>query len=85
MPVVLRNNTNSIEIDIHANLKYTVSKGSFDVILEDTGVTATAIVYVILRIASIIDNIIKLDWRYCSIIAITYRSSHSSQTTCGRP
>ncbi len=64
MPVILRNNTNSIEIDIHANLKYTVSKGGFDVIYEDAGVSeSTPYVYVILRSASLIAKEIRLDWR----------------------
>lgn len=62
MPVILRNNTNSIEIDISANLKYTIIKGDFDVILEDTG-NGVAIVFVIMRSHAITEKFIKLDWR----------------------
>lgn len=62
MPVILRNNDNSIEVDINFNLKYTVSKGGFDVIYHDKG-DGVPYVYVIIRSNSFIDNTLKLDWR----------------------
>jgi hypothetical protein len=63
MPVILRNNNNSIEFDIDPVRKYTAIKGFFDVFEEDTGIEKTPMVYVILRTRAMIDNVIKLDWR----------------------
>ncbi len=67
MPVNLWNKTNSVEIDINPNLKYTVSKGGYDVIYEDTG-NNTPYVYVVLRSKALIDDTIKLDFRECAIM-----------------
>lgn len=65
MPVILKNNANNIEIDINPNLKYSVSKGDFDLILEDTG-QGTPMVFIVLRSKAITENFIKLDWREVS-------------------
>jgi hypothetical protein len=85
MPIILRNNTNSVEIDINPNLKYTVSKGAYDVIMEDTGngVDTTAMVYVILHDAALIDSKIKIDWRDCYIEPgpLTFESAESLLST----
>jgi hypothetical protein len=69
MPVNIRNNTNSIEIDVNPNLKITASKGGYDVIYVDTGNSeAVAWVYVVFRSNQIVENTIKLDYRECFIM-----------------
>lgn len=62
MPVILVNNANSIEVDISAALKYTITKGDFDVILESTGVGIDK-VQIVLRSHAITERYISLDWR----------------------
>ena len=62
MPVILRNNATSIEVDVSAALKHYVQKGDFDVILENTGLGAP-IVFIVMRSKAITENFIKLDWR----------------------
>jgi hypothetical protein len=62
MPTILVNNTNSIEVDKSAALKYTVQKGAFDVILESTGNDAGK-VFMVLRSHAITERYIELDWR----------------------
>ena len=62
MPVILRNNATSIEVDISSALKYTINKGDFDVILESTGLDA-GMVIIVLRSHAITERYIKLDWR----------------------
>lgn len=63
MPVILRNNATSIEVDFNANLKYTINKGDFDVGLTDTGQGDVAMVTIVLSRSAIIKNYIELDWR----------------------
>jgi hypothetical protein len=73
MPTILRNNATSIEIDRNVNLKYTVNKGDFDVIITDTGQKdSVAMVYIVLRSAAITANYIMLDWRdICEPLGLT--------------
>lgn len=81
MPVVIRNKTNSIQIDISTNLKYEVSKGGYDVIYEDIG-DGIPIVYVILRSGSTLrTNTIPLDWRDCSSPDATFTSAENLRDT----
>lgn len=74
MPVVIRNKTNSIEIDVSVNLKYTVSKGGYDVVYEDVG-NGVPFVYVLFRSSTLVNNTIPLDWRDCSSPDTTFTSA----------
>lgn len=65
MPVILTNTDNTIEVDLSAALKYTVQKGAFDVILENTG-QDYGMVFIVLRSNAITEKYIRLDWREIS-------------------
>jgi hypothetical protein len=80
MPTILRNNDNSIEVDINFNLKYTVSKGGFDVIYLDKG-DGIPYVYLIIRSNGLIDNTIKLDWRDTTSPDATFDSATDLRDT----
>lgn len=80
MPVVIRNKTNAIEVDISVNLKITASKGAFDVIYEDIG-DGIPYVYLIIRSNKLTDNTIKLDWRDCSSPDATFASAENLRDT----
>ncbi len=80
MPVVIRNKTNYIEIDVSVNLKYTVSKGGYDVIYEDIG-DGIPYVYLVFRSNTLTNNTIKLDWRDCSSPDTTFTSAENLRDT----
>ncbi len=80
MPIVIRNNTNNIEIDVSINHKITVTKGGYDVIYEDIG-DGVPMVYIIFRASTIIDSKIKLDWRDCSSPDATFTSAENLRDT----
>jgi hypothetical protein len=81
MPVILRNNENSVEIDIHANLKYSVNKGGFDVVYEDTGTEGTPMVIIILHSSSLIKKEVRLDWRDTTSPDAVFDSAESLRDT----
>lgn len=62
MPVILVNNTATVEVNVSAALKHTLQKGSFDIVLENTGLDA-GMVIINMRTNSITEKYIKLDWR----------------------
>jgi hypothetical protein len=64
MPVILRNNSNSVEIDINPVTRYSVSKGGYDVIYEDSGSTPVPMVFIVFRAKNLlVNNTIGIDWR----------------------
>jgi hypothetical protein len=70
MPIILRNKTATIEIDINANLQHIVQKGSFDVTIVDDG-NSIPIVWILFRRAGQIKDNIGLDWREISDPVVT--------------
>ncbi len=70
MPVILVNNTATVEINVSAALKHTLQKGSFDIVLENTGLDA-GMVIINMRTNSVTEKFIKLDWRDISSPAVT--------------
>jgi hypothetical protein len=70
MPIILRNKTATIEIDINVNLQHIIGKGSFDVTLLNTGDGAPIVWLLFRREGQIKDNI-GLDWRDISSPTVT--------------
>jgi hypothetical protein len=80
MPIVIRNKTNAIEVDMSVNFKITASKGAFDIVYEDIG-DGIPYVYLLIRSNSLTNNLIKLDWRDCSSPDATFSSAENLRDT----
>lgn len=71
MPIILRNKTATIEIDINVSLQHIVTKGSFDVTMLGTGLSdSTPLVCLSFRKNAQIKDNINLDWREISEPAV---------------